>query len=195
MKRIIDFIKTTAIGGLLVIIPLTVVLFVLAQLFLGLYEISTAVLESFPIGTNDAVTIFLLTALSLVGLCFLTGLAVQTRLGMALRDWFARKVAPRIPMYGALSNLTKRFVGVDGSEFSPVEVDLYGSDVMTLAFLVENLPDERCAVFVPMSPVTTIGNIFIVPASRVHSIDASIGDAVSVITQWGVDAKTLYEKK
>jgi uncharacterized membrane protein len=195
MKKIIALIKTTAIGGLLVIIPLTIIFLVVAQLFVTLHGFATSIVARFSIETQDAFLIVLVATLSLVGLCFLTGLVVQTSLGKAVRGWFATNVAPRIPMYDALSNLTQRFVGQGGVQFMPVEVDLYGSGARVLAFLVEKLPDNRCAVFVPTSPVTTVGNLYIVPVDSVKHLEASLGDTIGIISQWGVGAYDLYGGK
>lgn len=197
MTRILRFVKTTAIGGLLVIIPVSIILFVLVQLFWGLYDVASSLMSStfakrLDIQANDAILIFALAAAALIGLCFVTGLLVRTRLGKTLGNWFARKVAPRIPMYRALSNLTKRFIGVEGHEFAPVEVDLFGSPARTLGFLVETLPDGRCAVFIPTAPIATVGNVYLLQMDSVTFIDASVADAAGVITQWGVDSAELY---
>ena len=194
-KRTFRFLKTTAIGGLLVIVPVAVVLFVLGQLLFGLYSGGIALLETGlirGIEPEDALLVLTLAVASLVGLCFFTGLVVQTRVGAALRAWFGRNVANRIPMYKAITALTERFAGVDGDEFVPVEVDLYQSTARTLGFLVEKLPDGRCTVFLPSAPVATVGNIVIVPEESLTRIDATVSQAVSAVTQWGVESGLLY---
>lgn len=191
MSRFINFIKTTALGGLLVIVPIAIVLFVLGQLLLALYSVARELVALTGLGIDDALLLSGLAVLALVGLCFATGLLVRTRFGNALRRWFARNVAKRIPMYNAIASLTKRFAGIDGTDFLPVEVDVYGSGARAVGFLVETLPDARCAVFIPTSPVATVGNLYLVPEDRLTRIDGTAADTVSVITQWGVDAGKL----
>ncbi len=195
MSRFINFLKTTALGGLLVIVPIAIVLFVLGQLMLAILSLTNEALAWLGVGINDALLMSAIALLALVGLCFVTGLVIRTRAGDALKHWFARNVASRIPMYGAISNLTRRLAGIDGEEFSPVEVDLYDSDTRAVGFLVESLPDGRCTVFVPTAPVATVGNLFLVAKEKVRRIDASVADTVSVVTQWGVDAALLYGGK
>ena len=195
MRRSIDFLKTTALGGLLVIVPIAIILFVLGQLLLALFTLASNVTSWLNIGIDDALVIFAIALLALVGLCFVTGLFVRTRVGDASKRWFGRNVARRIPMYNALANLTRRFAGVDGTQFAPVEVDLYGSGTHAMGFLVEELPESRSAVFVPTAPMATVGNLYIVPNARIRRIDASMADAVSVITQWGVDSGNLFGEK
>ena len=196
MKNVLKFIKTTAIGGLLVIVPATIILIVLAQIFYGLYSVAADIVGEIPVDLrNEAVLIVIITVASIIGLCFLTGLLIQTSLGVALQRWFSRNVARRIPMYKAIANLMKRFVGVEGFEFAPVEVDLYNSESRVLGLLIEQLPEDRCLVYIPSSPVATIGNVFIVPIDSVQKLDASTAETISVMTQWGVDANTLYAGK
>lgn len=192
MSRFMNFLKTTALGGLLVIVPIAIVLFVLGQLLLALLSVASEIVAWLGIGIDDALLMSALALLALVGLCFVTGLVVRTRAGDALKGWFSRNVAQRIPMYGAIANLTRRFAGIEGEQFAPVEVDLYDSGTRSVGFLVESLPDGRCAVFVPTAPMATVGNLFLLAQDKVRRIDASVTDTVSVITQWGVDAAQLY---
>lgn len=194
MSRFINFIKTTALGGLLVIVPVAIILFVLGQLLLALLSLANETMSGLGIGINDALVMSAIALLALVGLCFITGLVVRTRAGEVLKRWFGRNVANRIPMYNAIASLTRRFAGIDGKEFAPVEIDLYNSGTRAMGFLVEHLPHDRCAVFVPMVPVATAGNLFIVGIDKVHRIDASMSDTVTVITQWGVDAANLFRR-
>jgi len=190
----IKFIKTTAIGGLLVIVPVAIVLLVLGQVFYGLYALAQDVTATFGIEIDDAIIMVGITLAALIALFFVTGLLVQTRLGAAMRGWLARNVGRRIPMFNAITNITRRFAGIEGTRFAPVEIDLYNSDARAMGFLVENLPGDRCAVFVPSAPVATVGSIYIVARNKVELIEASMADAVTVITQWGVDASDLYDR-
>ena len=82
---------------------------------------------------------------------------------------------------------------MDGDEFAPVEIAAYGDDIAVIGFMVERLPDGRCAVFVPTSPVTTVGNVLIVAPEKVRYLDSGISDAITAVSQWGVEAARLYE--
>jgi uncharacterized membrane protein len=192
MNKFMNFIKTTAIGGLLVIVPIAIILFVLAQILYALYSLSQAATTELGLQINDALIMIGIAAAALIGLCFLTGLIVQTRIGVALRTWMKRNVAKRIPMYNAISSLTQRFAGLEGNKFAPVEVDLYDSGACALGFLIELLPNDRCAVFVPSAPIVTVGNIYVVPRSKITKLDASVADTLTAVTQWGVETRNLY---
>ncbi len=193
MGRFINFIKTTAIGGLLVIVPVAIILFVLGQLFYGLYSLAQDITSTLGINIDDAIIMVGIALAALVGLCFLTGLLVRTRLGAAFGSWFRTNIGSRIPMFNAIANITRRFAGVEGVNFAPVEIDLYDSDARAMGFLIEELPDHRCMVYVPTAPVATVGNLFVIARDKVTPIAASMADTVAVITQWGVDSADLYD--
>jgi uncharacterized membrane protein len=190
-RQFLQFVKTTVIGGMLVIIPLAFVLFVLVHAVIGLRRVAELVIAVSGIHASRAWVVVLLASLFLLALCFVTGLLVRTRLGQAVKLWFNNSLAPRIPMLRGISNLTKAFAGLEDQQFVPVEVDLYGTGVTALGFLIEELPDGRRAVFVPGSPVITVGNVVIVPAERITPLPATLGETVGVITQWGIDASSL----
>ena len=194
MGRFINFIKTTAIGGLLVIVPIAIILFVMAQLFYGLYSLSVSLIAQVGVEVDDALIMVCVAIAALIGICFVTGLVVRTKAGTAVRNWLNSKVGRRIPMYSAISAMTRRFAGLEGNEFTPVEVDLYDSSARAIGFLIEDLPDERCAVFVPSAPVATVGNVYVVERRKVRPLDASVADTLTAISQWGVDSSKLYQR-
>ena len=144
MKSVIDFIKTTAIGGLVVIIPLTIFAIVLGTLINSLIAITSKVAGNLPFGPlGNTMVVVLVAVLEFVLLCFCTGLLPSTRPGKALTEFFEYHIAQKIPLFGLLKNSTARFVGIRGTQFQPVEVDLYGASTWVLGFIVEDLPDGR----------------------------------------------------
>ena len=198
MRRSLEFIKTTAIGGLLVIIPLAVILFVVGQILFLIYSTSLAVIESehTPVFVQDKPILVVASAFGLlVGACFVTGLFVQTSLGQYFKRFFRENLLDRIPVIRAIARITERFAGVDGDDFAPVEVDAWGDGVAVVGFMVERLADGRYAVFIPTSPVTTVGNVLIVAPEKVRFLDAGISDAITAVSQWGVETAKLYDSK
>lgn len=193
MTSILNFLKTTAIGGLLVIIPISVLLFLFAQLLIGVYSVGLEISAALPAAIPDNPTFILLLAFAaIVGVCFFTGLVVRTRIGKALKDRFERRVGKWIPMYKPIRSLTRRFAGIEEDQFAPVEVDLHGSAARAIGFLVETFPDGRHAVFVPGSPVATVGHVYLLPAECVTQLPATTASAITALTQWGIEASALY---
>jgi uncharacterized membrane protein len=66
-------------------------------------------------------------------------------------------------------------------------------DALTPAFIVEELDDGRCVVLVPSVPTPAAGSLYILPRDRVHWVDVSVTEAVSVITRWGAGTGKLVK--
>jgi uncharacterized membrane protein len=190
-----SFIKTTVIGGLVVVVPLSLIVIIFSDLFATVMEITQPVAKYLPF--NELFNTLIVTLLTVIGIfliCFLTGLIVQTSWGITGKDWFERRVLSRIPMYSIIKNLTHRFVGDEGTQFMPAEIDLYDKGCAVLDAIVEELVDGRLAVFVPVTPAATVGQIYLVPKNRVTRLNASLGATINSITEWGIGTKKLFEK-
>ena len=97
-------------------------------------------------------------------------------------------------MYSTVKGLTQRFAGIESSDFPVAEVDLYGTASRVLGIVIEQLPDDRLMVYIPISPLVTVGQLNIVPKSCVKELDASLLDTIECISKIGLEAGKLYRK-
>lgn len=193
MKKLLEFIKTTVIGGLIVIVPLAVVAFVLMQVFSVMNGITNKLAGKLPYPILEhPVVLVLLSILGVIAICFLTGLLLLTGLGDKLLNEANSALANKIPMYGMIRTLTQRLTGTEGLSFAAAEIDLYGTDVRALGFIIEELPENRLSVFVPLAPTITVGQLYVLPKSCVTQLDKPPTEVANVITQWGVGSCELY---
>ncbi len=190
-----SFIKTTVIGGLVVIVPVSLIVIIFGDLFATLMNITQPVAQYLPFTELlNTVIVTLLAVLAVLVICFLTGLIVRTSWGISGKDWFERRILNKIPTYSMLKNLTHRFVGEEGTQFTPAEIDLHNSGCMVLGAIVEELGDGRLVVFVPVTPAATVGQIYLVAETRVKKLNASLSATINSITEWGAGTKQLFEK-
>jgi len=193
MKQTARQVWATALRGLVALVPLAVVGFLVAAVapaLMAAAEMLDAVLPFGPVAN------LLLAALAAIAAVFLFCLAIGAVLGTgpgealkrALNDFLERA----IPLVGAARKLAERVTGTHGEEFSAVEIDLHDSPARVLGLFVEGLPEERCTVFVPMTPTAAVGQVYIVPRDRVRFLDVPMQEAVGVLTEWGVGASKLY---
>ena len=190
-----SFIKTTVIGGLVVIVPVSLIVIIFGDLFDTLMNITQPVAQYLPFTELlNTVIVTLLAVLAVLVICFLTGLIVRTSWGISGKDWFERRILNKIPTYSMLKNLTHRFVGEEGTQFTPAEIDLHNSGCMVLGAIVEELGDGRLVVFVPVTPAATVGQIYLVAKTRVKKLNASLSATINSITEWGAGTKQLFEK-
>jgi uncharacterized membrane protein len=192
MKNLLDFVKTTALGGLVVIVPLGIVFVALTEVYDMLAGLTAGPAKLLPFGPFVNGVIVLLAQLTLIVIvCFAIGLFLKTQFGDRLKASLEQRLENLIPMYGLLRNLAQRLVGIEGIELAAAEIDLYDSEARVVGFIVEELPDGRYSVFVPISPLVTVGNLYMLPASRVRKLDVAMTDAIDYFSQWGAKGGKL----
>ena len=194
MRNLITFLKTTIIGGLIVIIPLAIIMFVVGDTVVSLVTVTKPLTTDLPFGTfaNAVIALLLVTAI-IIAVCFTAGFLLSTLWGKAIKNWLEKSLFERIPMYTTLRDLTQKFAGIESAEFPVVEADLYNSDNRVLGVLVDNLPDGRQVIYVPLSPIVTVGQLHILPKERVTETDLSMSETIGCLSQMGLEAKKLYE--
>jgi uncharacterized membrane protein len=194
MKRLIEFIKTTAIGGLVVIIPMTILTVALGDTLKKLIKVTQPLTENMPFSPlANSILAVLIVALVVIAIFFLAGLLLNTFWGKVAKNWIETKIFERIPMYSTVKGLTQSFAGIESSDFPAAEVDLYGSNSRVIGIVVEQLPDDRLMVYIPISPLVTVGQLYIVPKDCVRELDASLLNTIECITQMGIEAGKLYK--
>lgn len=123
MKALREFAKSTLVGGLLVIVPIYFSVLLLAKALAGLVGLLGPVTALLPESLQAMRG--LVTVLIVVTLCFVTGLAMRTRLGLRMFRSFERRVLERIPGFGVLRSAVRRVSGrSDGAMFQPVLVEI-----------------------------------------------------------------------
>jgi len=187
MKALAEFIRTTLIGGVLVLTPIYLVLLLLLKAFSGLMALIAPVTARLPAAAEFRQ---LLAILIILAACFVAGLVVRTGPGARGVRELQRRVLEKIPGYKLLRSLITRLGGDETSEaFAPALVEL--EDALVPALIVEELPDGQFVVLVPSVPTPVSGALYILPAARVHRIDVPLTHVMRVYTKWGEGAGEL----
>jgi uncharacterized membrane protein len=194
MRTFIEFLKTTIIGGLFVLLPVVAVLLLISLAVATVVKALTPLMEILPIkGVGGLAVTSLAAILLLLVFCFLTGLLVQMRIGRLGKEWVERWLLERLPGYIMFKNLSRRIAGKEGIEFAPGLMDLYGSEARAVGFIVEEHENGTFTIFIPLSPMATVGQVFILPGSQVQKLDVKFVDVVSSLTQWGMESKKFFQ--
>lgn len=190
MKNLITFVKTSVLGGLFVVVPVALLVFVLSDLADLLIMMTESAAREWPFDPFiNRILIIALTIAELILICFMAGLIVRTSWGDKIQ-----KKLENIPVYTMIRNLTRKLAGDTIKQFTPAQVDLYGAKSRVLGFIVEELPNNRVAVFVPSVPAATMGQLYILPNECVERLNASLSETLNSITQWGIGTKKLYKQ-
>jgi uncharacterized membrane protein len=187
MKYAREFVTSTVVGGLFIVVPvyLAVVLLLKGMKSVGGLVRPIAVLIPDWLPAERLLSLVLVLAL-----CFLVGMAVRTRSGRAVRERMEMVFFERLPGYGLLRSLTQRLAG-DSEEgtWQPALVDI--EDALVPAFIIEELDDGRFTVFVPSVPTPLAGAVYVLHRERVHLLDIPFTQAIRSVSRWGAGSKDL----
>ena len=190
MKRVTEFLKTTIVGGVAVVLPL-VLLVVAADLAIEgllevLPEVSDGVAES--LGIPPKVYGGVLVLLS----CFFVGAVVQTRLGGRVFDGVDGALARRVPGYNAARRLTEQLRDTrDESLFPVVSVLVNVPEVERIGFVTSTHEDGKVTVFVPGAPNPASGMVCRIPTDFVSETGMSMSEALEYLLNCGADTKNI----
>jgi uncharacterized membrane protein len=186
MKDIISRIRTNIFYGAIALLPVVVLAFIIFKLF----EILQKLLDGLSpyLSTSSLLGIGLLllvTILTLLSLCFLFGVFVNTGIGALLIKRMSTGLSENIPGYNIISNLMSGMAGGKMS-YPPALITLFAPGSASLGFVMEDVGGEYLTVFIPLAPIMTVGAIHLVERNRVQLIEGSSINAANCVTQWGM---------
>jgi len=187
MKYAREFVTSTVVGGLFIVVP---VYLAVALLLKGMKSVGGLVRPIAVLIPDWLPAESLLSLVLVLALCFLVGVAVRTPSGRAVRERMEMVFFERLPGYGLLRSLTQRLAG-DSEErtWQPALVDI--EDALVPAFVIEELDDGRFTVFVPSVPTPLAGAVYVLRRERVHLLDIPFTQAIRSVSRWGAGSKDL----
>ena len=185
MKVAREFVTSTVVGGVFVVVPLYLAIPLLLKGMQSVTGLGGPIAALLP-DWLPAESFFSLLLLLVV--CFLVGVAVRTRVGRSIRERLEVAFFERLPGYGLLRSLTQRLAGDrDETAWKPALVVI--EDALAPAFVIEELDDGRFTVFIPSIPTPLAGAVYVLPRERVHLLDVPFTQAIQSISRWGSGSK------
>jgi uncharacterized membrane protein len=191
MNTLIDFLKTTVLGGFFILLPLLLFGILLDEMLEAVVGLATPIADLFPADTFEELSAPVVVAVVLILLAsFLLGLATKLPVARKFGAWVESNTIGRLPLYRAIKSLTSRFAALEEKGgFKPALVRGPG-DQYDLAYLMEELGDGFAVVMLPRAPTPMIGTIRVVPLAQVERLEVSLGEFTAVISHWGVGSKS-----
>jgi len=181
MKSLLEFARTTLVGGVLVLLPIYLVALLLLKALAQVMALLEPVATRIPAAARFPEIMAILVVLAA---CFLAGWLVSTGPGGRAVRALQRRVLEKVPGYQLLRDVVARLGGDAANEaFTPALVEI--EEALVPAYIVEVLPEDRCVVLVPSVPSPVSGALYILPADRVHRLDVPLAQVVKVYTRWG----------
>ena len=194
MKQILEFLKTTVIGGLFVLLPVLLLYMLLSEALQLVVALATPIADLFPNEVFAQIEAPILIALILiVGVSFLLGLALRSAVLSRTGGWIESAVLSRLPAYTVLKRLTKGFAKEEAAAFKP---GLLTSTEgwKDIVYVIEDHGDGQLTVLVPWAPTAFSGSVKVVGQDRVEILDANLGDVSRVLSLWGMGTRELLSK-
>ena len=187
MKYAREFVTSTVIGGLFIVVPVYLAILLLLK---GMKSAATLVRPIAVLLPDWLPAEGLVSLLLVLVVCFIVGAAVRTRAGQIVRERVEKAFFERLPGYSLLRSLTQRLANDgDATAWKPALVDL--EDALVPAFIIEELVDGRLTVFVPSVPTPLAGAVYILTPERVHPLDIPFTQAIRSVSRWGSGSKDL----
>jgi len=187
MKYAREFVTSTLVGGLLIVVPAYLAVLLLLK---GMKSAATLVRPFAALLPDWVPAENLFSLLLVLIICFIVGVAVRTRSGRAVRERMEVALFGRLPGYGLIKSLTQQLSGVsEETAWTPALIEL--EDALVPAFIIETLDDGRLTVFVPSVPTPLAGAVYVLSADRVHILDVPFTQAIRSISRWGSGSSDL----
>ncbi len=194
MNRLKGFLKTSLLGGVVVVLPVAILVSVSLwafRLIMGWIEPLTRLIIK-DSQLNEYAASGLVVVLIIVT-CFFIGVLVRTRLGGFFYRLIEQRVLRLAPGYSLIKDTVLQIFGNrKDSPFSSVAlVRLFGNETMATAFITDTHADGSYTVFVPTGPNPTSGLIYHLPGKYVKPVRVPVQDAMRTIISCGAGSEKL----
>jgi uncharacterized membrane protein len=191
MLRLRSFLQTSFIGGVVVILPLTVLFFAWRWIFVLVAQLLHPLTRLISTGSRMEVFLAnLIVIVTILAACFAVGVVVRTRMGRWLYSSFEVHVLKRAPGYSLIRETLMPFILRRKTPFSDVALIHVGDTLMT-GFVTDTHGEETCTVFVPTAPNPTTGLILHLDRACVRVVDVPIETAMRSIISCGAGSAPL----
>ena len=195
MDRIKAFLKTSLLGGTVVILPVVILIFVFNWVFdfvtNRIQPLTNVVIKRYEIPEISA-DIFVIFIILMV--CFAVGVFVTTRLGKFVYRSIENRILKAAPSYSLIKETIVHILGEKESPFSTVALArIFGNETLVSSFVTDKHEDGSYTVFVPTGPNPTSGNIFHLKGEYVHPVDVPVEEVMRSIISCGAGSKKLIK--
>ena len=197
MDKLKSFLKTSLLGGVVVILPIAILVSVMLWLFnlvSGLIEpLTRFLIKDSQLNEYAAEIIVIVLILTT---CFFVGVLVRTRLGGFLYRVIESRILKLAPGYSMVKEtVTQVFGSKSESPFSSVALaQIFCNDTQVTCFITDKHENGMYTLFVPTGPNPTSGLIYHLDEKYVHPVDIPVQDAMRSIISCGAGtAKLLTE--
>ena len=195
MKSIFKIIKATFLGGILFLAPLVVLLVILEKGYGIIQKITLPLAEHLPrIHVLGIALQELAGIIIIILICFVAGLLAKTAKVKNLIQNLEDGILSFVSGYSFMKNMNENIMGLESKD--DLKVILVPTDAgLQFAFLIEEINENKFAVFIPDAPNPWSGSVVFVEKKDITDVDISQKQALACIRKLGFGSKVLLKNK
>lgn len=190
-----SFIKISFLAGIGVLLPV-ILLFILFEKVISMTQkITDPIAQSlFPqmsylrVYATEIVTLGLLVMLAVA-----VGIVASTAVGQKIGFWIESRTLMRFRPYRSFKEFSSRLIPSTEKNLLQPALLIRADEMHALVFVVEELASGYFVIFVPSTPSTVSGSLYVVPQTDVEILDLPAMDFIKTISQWGVGMEKILE--
>jgi len=188
-----EFLKSTAIGGVFFLLPLIIIGTFLAKLVQYSVVAAKAIETVIPLQAMGGYVILLLAGLLLIiGLCFVAGLLAQRSIAKRFTEKIEKQLQIAFPRYTIMKDRLSGNIGSEHHRSELKSVLVLGHDgCYRLGFEVERNDQGWATVYFPGSPDPWSGQVAIVPCHMLRPNKADFMVAMTVMEKMGRELQAV----
>ncbi len=190
------FLKTTAIGGLIFLLPVIVIGALVGQVVPIVMTVSEVLSEYIPLKTPSGIAILIALSVGIVLLmCFAAGLIARWSIGKKLSKFVENNLILLFPRYAIYREQLKGSIGGDQNKPVMIPVIVHFDDYSRIAFEVERIEGPRVSLYMPGSPDTWSGYVIFMSPDRVERLEIPFSEALGICERMGRESSHLLNQQ
>ena len=186
------FLRTTAIGGLLFLLPLAVIGGILGYAYSMVIVIYEPLKAWIPVDSPSGLAILFLMAVGiLICLCFLAGIAARRAIARRFTKTVERQLTMLFPKYAIYKDILAGNIGGDDAtpSLNPVRVEL--QDRIQIGYESGRTSDGLVIVYLPGAPDPWNGSVAMVKPEQVSPLDVDFNETAAICERLGRESEEL----
>jgi uncharacterized membrane protein len=192
VTKTFGFLKTTAIGGLIFLLPLAAIGGLLGYVFnimLVIYEPAKDYLPDSSYGVTSL--LFLIAVGVLVLLCFLCGLAARRAIARKFTQAVEKNLVMVFPKYAIYKDILAGNIGGDSHSPSLIPVTIHFDDSIRIGYEAGRTERGLVIVYLPGSPDPWLGSVVLVQPERIQPLDVEFNETSAICERLGRGSERL----
>jgi len=192
MEKFKSFLKTSIIGGVVVILPMFIFIMVFKWLFGWVTDIIQPLTDLIVTKSNMSKIIAdaLVIAVILIS-CFIIGIIVKTKIGKFIHENLESRILKIAPGYNTIKEIVMQLIGKKIPFASVALVRIFENDTLMTAFITDTHADGSYTVFIPTAPNPTSGFIYHIKNEYIQHVNIPVEEAMRSIITCGAGSKKI----